>query len=177
MDENQTDKNSQQASSGGWGENSNNHHSSKDSDGQKVETGVQHDDSTTRGTERAPRAFTPPPMAIQNDQPKSALIAGFSIGVAAFGLIGSWLPILNFFSIIIALVAIVLGIIGLFKSNKALSATGIIIGVITIFVAISFNVLFFVFAADESNNSDSDATKSEGLYQYNEKQDDFYESI
>ena len=123
----------------------------------------------------APQPYRSPPPLSDSNTTKSSLIAGFSVGVACFSLLGSWIPIINIFSVIIALVAIILGIIGMFKSNKALSITGLVISIITILVAVGINILFFV-VADTSANPEPDASKSEGLYEYNEKQDDFYES-
>jgi hypothetical protein len=167
----------------------------RDSDIQKIETGFQEqpieNDNTsiapTRGeTWAQPQSATPVPIpqpyspsAAKQDNSsttKSSLIAGFSIGVACFSLLGSWIPIINIFSIIIALVAIILGIVGMFKSNKALSITGLVISVITILVAVGINILFFVVADTSSNSGEPDANKSKELYKYNEKQDDFYES-
>jgi hypothetical protein len=171
----------------------------KDSDNQKIETGIQEqpkDHSTSSSASPEPQTWaaqppatpqpsvppapmsqpysSPPPLNAPNTT-KSSLIAGFSVGVACFSLLGSWIPIINIFSIIIALVSIILGIIGMFKSNKALSITGLVISVITILVAVGINILFFV-VADTSANPEPDANKTEGLYKYNEKQDDFYES-
>lgn len=88
----------------------------------------------------APNAqFTPPPPPARN----GLAIAGFV--VALFAILGSFIPVINFGSILLAVIGLILAGIGLAKartsgSGKGLAITGLILGVLTIIIAIAANV-------------------------------------
>lgn len=78
--------------------------------------------------------------------------AGFVLGL--LGLLGSWIPVLNILSIILAVVGIVFGAIGLARSTRAnggrgLAIAGLVLGALGIVIAIVVNVAF-VDAVDEA---------------------------
>jgi hypothetical protein len=78
--------------------------------------------------------------------------AGFILGL--LGLLGSWIPILNVFGIILGVLGVVLAGVGLARSKKAnagkgLAIAGIVLGALAVIFAILINALF-VNAVDEA---------------------------
>lgn len=116
--------------------------------------------SETEIPQSAPTAHPSPTPATTPAGTNGLTIAGFIL--ALLGLLGSWIPLLNVFSMILGAVGAILAALGLAKAmrtgaSKALAITGLALGVLTVIIAIAINVAFFS-AADEAIAEATDAT-------------------
>ncbi|BED92600.1 MAG: hypothetical protein RsTaC01_0409 [Candidatus Paraimprobicoccus trichonymphae] len=87
-------------------------------------------------------------------------VASLIVAIVTFA--GSWIPLLNIISIIIAVVAILLGIVSfimvLFKKSKGfiMPIIGIVVGILSIILAVNMNN----YAFNSSSNSSSNSSKN-----------------
>ncbi len=115
----------------------------------------------------------PPPMpaqqaAQQGPPAKSSnglAVTGFVLGL--LGLLLCWIPVLNFFGILLGILGAVFGTIGLVSSKKTgtgkgLAIAGLVMGVLAVVLAILINVAFVksVDSAIDDSHDDSDVSKS-----------------
>ncbi len=81
-------------------------------------------------------------------------IAALILGICAF--VFAWIPVLNW---ILAILAIVFGIVALVKkAKKGMAITGLVLGAVAIFLAIFwsfFGLAFFAGIADSASSSSS----------------------
>lgn len=92
--------------------------------------------------------------------------AGFVLGL--LGLLGSWIPVLNFVGILLGVVGAVLAAVGLAKSKrvgagKGLAIAGLVLGVLAVIIAIVINAAFVDAvdeAVDEANDSPTSTVES-----------------
>lgn len=101
--------------------------------------------------------YSPPPAPTQKGS-NGLAVAGFVL--ALIGFLGSWVPLLNFFAAFLGVIGLVLAGIGLAKSGKAgtgkgLAITGLILGALSVIIAIVVNVAF-VAGVDEALNEATD---------------------
>lgn len=99
-----------------------------------------------------PQNFAPAPWQPAPAKGSNGLAtAGFVLGL--IGVLGSWIPILNFLSIVLGVIGIVLALVGLAKSGKVgagkgLAIAGVVLSALAIILPIVVNVAF-VNAVDE----------------------------
>lgn len=89
----------------------------------------------------------PPPMAVYAQPTNGLATAGGVCGIVAAAI--SWIPIINFFSLVLSIVAVALGGVGLARANrlqretgrpigKGMAITGIVIGAVGLVAAALF---------------------------------------
>lgn len=79
-------------------------------------------------------------MANKKSESKGFGVAALILGIC--GIIGAWIPILNWFSIPLGILALIFGIIAVVKTiAKGLGIAGIILGGLTIVVFIFINAI------------------------------------
>lgn len=112
--------------------------------------------------------FPQPPHAPHPIPPVSGsnglATAGFVLSL--LGLLGSWIPFLNFLGILLAVIGIILAGIGLAKAKsagagKGLAIAGVIVGVLAVVIAIIINAAF-VDAVDEAFDETLESSQSTG---------------
>ena len=106
--------------------------------------------SYTEQPAHAPHPGQQPPAPVKGSN--GLATAGFVLGL--LGLLGSWIPVLNIFGIILGVLGVVLAGVGLAKSKKVnagkgLAIAGIILGVLAVIFAVLINAVF-VSAVDEA---------------------------
>lgn len=102
----------------------------------------------------------PAPMMPPPQRGNGLAVAGFVLGL--LGLLGSWIPVVNFFAIALAVIGVILAAVGLAKSRtsgsgKGLAIAGLVLGVLAVVLAVVVNVAFI----DAVDKAVDDATSSE----------------
>lgn len=100
------------------------------------------------------------PVAVEMKGNNGLATAGFVLGL--LGLLGSWIPVLNFVGIVLAIVGLILAGIGLSRSRKVnagkgLAIAGLILGALAIVIALVINVAF-VGAVDDAVDEVTDTS-------------------
>ena len=112
----------------------------------------------------APHPGHQPPAPVKGSN--GLATAGFVLGL--LGLLGSWIPVLNIFGIVLGVLGVVLAGVGLAKSKKAnagkgLAIAGIVLGALAVIFAILINAVFVSAvddAIDETTKTSVKAPKS-----------------
>lgn len=105
-----------------------------------------------------------PPMPTPAKGSNGLATAGFVLGL--LGLLGSWIPVLNIFGILLCFLGVILAAIGLAKSKKVgagkgLAIAGVVLGALGVLVAIIVNVAF-VDSVDEAIDDAETTSRSAG---------------
>ena len=98
--------------------------------------------------------------------------AGFVLGLLGF--LGCWIPVVNFFSVLLGVLGAILAAVGLAKSRsagtgKGLAIAGLVLGVLAVALAVLINVAFVgavsdgIDAASRTEVKTSDGTAGEGV--------------
>lgn len=98
-------------------------------------------------------------MATKSDS-KGFGVAALVLGIV--GIVGSWVPVLNWFSIILGILAVIFGILAVVKTeSKSIGIAGLVIGAATVVICIIINAL----AVKVVDDAVKDATGSESYQQ------------
>lgn len=89
-----------------------------------------------------------PPQATTPPETNGLAVAALVVGISAIviGLFTAWIPVINFFPLMIGVVGVVLGVLGMKgPTGKGMSIAGLVCSVITIAVVIlSWVFVFFI---------------------------------
>ena len=91
----------------------------------------------------------PPPPFPEQQRPKGSGLGISALVLGIIALLLSWIPVVNYLAIVLALVGLGLGIAGIIKSHRVMSIIGSALSVLAIVVAIIINIAF-VAAVDEA---------------------------
>ncbi|GFH42293.1 hypothetical protein Hs30E_08440 [Lactococcus hodotermopsidis] len=125
-----------------------------------------------------PESDLPTEPFITSEPPKttnSLAITALVLGIV--GILGSWIPIFNIGSIVMAILALIFGIITLSKATrenigKGFPITGIVLGGLTLIIAILMNIFFFI-GVNEFSNELTNTEQPAKISDYNDFFDDF----
>ena len=101
-------------------------------------------------------------MATKSDS-KGFAIAALVLGIV--GIVGSWIPFLNWFSFVLAILAVIFGILAVIKTKaKGLGMTGLVLGGAAIVIFIIVNVLAVNAVNDAVNDWSEDPSSWQDVW-------------